>query len=173
VVDFTRSNMPARKISLGVPLYGYHWIALAAGEKPVEAAFVQDNAGPAVKKWKGRSSTYPVTAEVIAKNPPEWSDSERAHRVTFADAEGQHELWYEDARSIGAKLELAASQKLTGISAWSLGQEDPAVWELLARDYRIRHPRVPVLKGSLEQRSKSAAQKIAGRQKGPAARTVR
>jgi spore germination protein YaaH len=150
IVEFTRSNMPASKISLGVPLYGFHWIALAAG----------DNAGPAVKNWKGRSSVYTDTAAVIAKHSPEWRDDERAHRVEFADAAGRHELWYEDARSMAPKLELAASQKLAGISAWVLGQEDPAIWELLARDYRILHPRVPVLTGSFEQRSKAAARRI-------------
>ena len=31
IVDYTRSRMPARKISLGVPLYGYHWDGGGAG----------------------------------------------------------------------------------------------------------------------------------------------
>ncbi len=75
------------------------------------------------------------TAALLAKNPPEWQEAERAHRVTFTDAAGRHELWYEDARSIAPKLELAASGGLAGISAWALGQEDPAIWELLAREY--------------------------------------
>ena len=160
IVHFTRLNMPARKISLGVPLYGFHWIALASGEQPSQAAFAQDNAGPAAKKWTGRSSVYTDTSAVIASNAPEWRGDEHAHRVTFTDAAGRHELWYEDARSIAPKLELAASQKLAGVSGWVLGQEDPAVWELIGRSYRIRRPRVPILKGNLDQRSKAAARKM-------------
>jgi spore germination protein YaaH len=144
IVDFTRANMSADKISLGVPLYGFHWVASA--DDPA--------------KWKGRTSLYPSTAVVIAKNPPEWSEDESAYRAVFTDDGGRHELWYEDARSIAQKLELAASQRLAGISGWALGQEDPAMWECLARDYTIRHPHAPAVKGSLAARSKAAARKM-------------
>jgi spore germination protein YaaH len=163
IVDFTRSNMPARKISLGVPLYGFHWIKLQAGEKAASAAFAQDNAGPAVKKWKGKSSFYPMSAQVIAVHPPVWDDTEQANHVTFTDKDGEHELWYEDASSLAPKLKLVASQKLPGISGWVLGQEDPAIWPLLARDYRVRHPRAPLAKGDFAQRTKKAAIKLRGR----------
>ena len=160
IVKFTESNMPARKISLGVPLYGFHWVMLTPGEKPATAAFVQDNAGPAVKKWKGKSSIYSASAEVIAKNAPEWNDTEQAYRVTYADKDGQHELWYEDARSLAPKLALATSEKLHSISAWVLGQEDPAIWEMIARDYRVTHPRSPLAEGTYEQRAKRAARAL-------------
>ena len=155
IVAFTRSRMPARKISLGVPLYGFHWIAPAAA--------LQSKTDPAARKWKGRSSVYAGTSALLEKNPPEWRGDESSYRITFADAGEQHELWYEDARSIGPKLELAASEKLTGISAWCLGQEDPGIWEVLAHNYQIQHPRTPVLAGSFEQRSRGAARRIAGK----------
>jgi spore germination protein YaaH len=145
IVEFTRSTMPARKISLGVPLYGFHWTA------PDENA----------AKWQGRSSGYTATSTVIAGKSPEWRDDESAYRVTFTDSAGRHELWYEDARSVGEKLALAASHKLAGISAWALGQEDPAVWDLLARDYHIRHPRPRLVTGSFDLRSKAAARRLA------------
>jgi spore germination protein YaaH len=160
IVEFTRERMPARKISLGVPLYAFHWVKVAPGDKPAQSAFVQDNAGPEVKKWNGRSMPYPDLADLIAKNVPEWSQQEHAYRITFTDKEGDHELWYEDARSIAPKLELVASQKLPGISAWAIGLEDPAMWEMLARDYRIRHPKTPPLRGSFQQRSRRAARMI-------------
>lgn len=161
IVEFTRRNMPARKISLGVPLYGFHWVKAAPGEKPATAAFVQDNAGPAVKKWKGKSSIYSASADVITKVAPEWNDTERAYRVAFTAADGDHELWYEDARSLSPKLELVAAERLPGISAWVLGQEDPAIWDLLAREYRVRHPRSPLARGSFDARAKRAARQLA------------
>src|SRR4051812_35649440 len=154
IVDFTKSTMPVRKISLGLPLYGFHWTSVTPGEKPAAAAFVQDNAGPAVKKWKGRSSSFAMSTDVISKNQPEWNETERAYRVTYADKDGQHEIWYEDARSIVPKLALATTEKLHSISAWAIGQEDPAMWEVLARDYRVTHPRVPLAEGNFEQRAK-------------------
>jgi spore germination protein YaaH len=145
IVEFTRSTMPASKISLGVPLYGFHWVA-ASHESTA--------------KWQGRSSGYTATSAFLAANPPEWREDESAPRVTFTDAAGRHELWYEDARSIGEKLSLTASHHLFGISAWVLGQEDPAVWDILARDYTIRHPRARILPGTFDHRSKAAAKKL-------------
>ena len=145
IVEFTRSTMPAKKISLGVPLYGFHWTAPA----------------DPTAKWQARSTGFAATSTAIAGQTPEWRDDESAYRVAFTDAAGRHELWYEDVRCVAEKLSLAASQKLAGISAWVLGQEDPAMWELLARDYRIRHPRAAVLGGSFDQRSKSAARSLA------------
>ena len=146
IVDFTCAHMPAAKISLGVPLYGFHWTAPAGSEKPA--------------KWNGRSSVYPASAAVVARHPAEWSAEESAWRTAFTDDTGRHELWYEDARSFRSKAELTAAHQLAGISAWVLGQEDPGVWELLGRDYRIRHPRAPRIAGTFEQRSKAAARGI-------------
>lgn len=160
IVDFTKSNMPARKISLGVPLYGFQWTALAPGEEPAAAAFIQDNAGAAVKSWKGQSSHYDASAAVIAQHPPEWDPTENSYHTSFTDSNGQHELWYEDARSLAPKLALVASEKLPGISAWVLGEEDPAIWTLLARDYRVRHPRALLTDGDFARRTKHAAQKM-------------
>ena len=160
IVDFTKSNMPARKISLGVPLYGFHWISLAPGEKTATAAFAQDNAGPAVKKWKGKSSFWPQSSQIVAQHAPEWDATENSYHVAFTDADGQHELWYEDARSLAPKLELVTKEKLPGVSGWVMGQEDPAIWTLLARDYRVLHPRAPLARGDFAQRSRLAARKL-------------
>jgi spore germination protein YaaH len=146
IVDYTVSQMPARKVSLGIPLYGLHWVAPEGSEPP---------------KWKGRSSIYSDTAALLASHTPEWREEHSAHRLVFTDAAGRHEIWYEDARSLAAKLELAAGRKLAGISAWSLGQEDPAFWEALARGYRIHRPRTRTVRGTFDERSKAAARAAA------------
>jgi spore germination protein YaaH len=165
IVEFTRSSMPPRKISLGIPLYGFHWTALAPGEKPGQAAFVQDNAGPAVKKWKGQSLTFDTARQLHAKAQPEWNETERAHRVVFTEADGQHEAWYEDARSLTPKLQLATERRLAGVSGWVLGQEDPELWQVLARDFRVIHPRTPKISGTPEQQAKLAARKLRAKKK--------
>jgi spore germination protein YaaH len=142
IVAFTRSQMPLGKISLGVPLYGFHWVT-----------------DPSAKRT-GRSSVYKDTAAILAQNRAEWREEEQAYRTVFDDSAGRHEVWYEDARSVGAKLQLAASERLAGISAWALGQEDPGVWEALARDYRIVRPRTRIPKGTFAERSKGAARRL-------------
>ncbi len=160
IIEFTRSNMRARKISLGIPLYGFHWTALATGEKPAQAAFVQDNAGPAVKKWKGQSLTFDSARGLQAKAQPEWNETERAHRLVFTEADTQHEAWYEDAQSLTPKLQLATELRLAGVSGWVLGQEDPELWQVLARDFRVRHPRPRRVTGTFAQRADRAARQL-------------
>jgi hypothetical protein len=46
-----------------------------------------------------------------------------------------------------------------GISAWVIGQEDPAFWDALA-GWQIRHPRTALAEGPFDQRSKSAARRL-------------
>ena len=72
------------------------------------------------------------------------------------------DLWYEDARSLQAKMELAHEMGFPGISAWVLGQEDPAFWEQLDQ-WKVRRARKPVLTGPFDERSKRAARMIDGR----------
>lgn len=46
-----------------------------------------------------------------------------------------HEVWFENRYSIKHKLELAAEFDLAGIAFMQLGQEDPDVWNVLARAF--------------------------------------
>jgi spore germination protein len=45
-----------------------------------------------------------------------------------------HEVWYEDAESIAAKLELADSHGVGAVELWRLGSEDPRLWDSLPGD---------------------------------------
>ena len=40
-------------------------------------------------------------------------------------------IFYEDARSFRAKLDLVGKHRLRGFSVWVLGEEDPAIWSQL------------------------------------------
>ena len=54
------------------------------------------------------------------------------------DGDGQeHEVWFEDARSVRAKLELAHSRGLYGVSYWNLMRPFPQNWVLLTTLYEI------------------------------------
>ncbi|HYG98264.1 MAG TPA: glycosyl hydrolase family 18 protein [Terriglobales bacterium] len=181
IVDFTLSNMPASKISLGVPTYGIRWTAIdpATAKK---ADFVQDNEGTTVKKWKTSTAAWPEVLPALLKtNTPQWDATEEAHFLEFnsdcsqpqptpvAQRNGSAEcqpgarnvVWYEDAKSLSPKLKLATDKKLGwGISAWVLGMEDPEFWTMLANEYRVVHPKTPAVRGTYEQRAKAAAKRV-------------
>ncbi len=161
IVDFTLANMPARKVSLGVPVYGVRWTEVKNGAAP-PVAFAQDNEGAKQKKWKTSSVGWPnIMPELIKANQPAWDDAEQAHRLQIDDERGRSTVWYEDARSLAPKLKLASEKRLGwGVSAWVIGLEDPEIWTMLAGNYRVMHPRTPTLRGTYTERSLTAARRI-------------
>ena len=56
----------------------------------------------------------------------------------YYDADGvQHEVWFEDARSVRAKLLLVNKYDLRGVSYWLLGLAFPQNWVVLSDMYNI------------------------------------
>lgn len=100
--------IPRRKTLLGLPLYYRHW----NGKSVLEGA--HEEALGIVTKQGARVEMDPEQREKV---------------VRFADAQGPHVIWLEDAESLKERLELIRRYGLTGFSAWRLGQEDPAVWK--------------------------------------------
>lgn len=160
VVEYSLARVPARKLSLGVPLYGTRWTSIPPGEQAKPATFSQDNEGTQKKKWKVNSAPYPVLRDLLAENKSIWDDTQQSNRIELTDSGLPVVIWYEDARSLAPKLALSKQSRMPGISAWVLGQEDPAFWTMLRRDYRIAHPKAPALHGSFEERAMRAARQL-------------
>ena len=49
----------------------------------------------------------------------------------------EHEVWFEDARSVRAKLALAGEYQLTGVSIWNIMRYFPQLWLVLNSLYDI------------------------------------
>ena len=57
----------------------------------------------------------------------------------YADESGrQHEVWFEDARSIDAKLRTAFEYGFQGVGYWNLMRPFPQNWALLDALFYIR-----------------------------------
>jgi spore germination protein YaaH len=148
IAEYSARTIPPAKVSLGVPFYAMRWEAV-------------DPADPASRgrKWRGRSARYPEAAAAMASTQPVWDEKQNSPHLTFDTSGRRTELWYEDARSLQSKMQLAKSLGFPGISAWTLGQEDPAFWASLD-GWQVRHPRRSVLTGTFDQRSKRAARAV-------------
>ena len=111
VIAYTLARVPAQKVSLGIPFYTWVWNTKTdtldhITTYPAVAALLNSNE----KKTEGFSATLGVA----------W--------VTYKKDGKTLTAWYENAQSFQEKLALVSTYHLSGFSAWTLGQEDPAVW---------------------------------------------
>lgn len=119
IIEYSLTEIPRAKLSLGVPLYYTRWSADGA-----------------------RSGGYREVKELISRLglAERWDDAHRSPWLEFNQDGKAYTLWYEDARSFAHKMQLLAEYRLPGFSAWRIGQEDPAVWREIAK-LRIRRIR--------------------------------
>lgn len=104
--------VPLDRIALGVPTYGYDWRSGADGV-PLQWAGVN-----ALTRTRGVS--------------PKWDPASSEPWLRYRDTSGrEHTVWYDDARSLGAELDLARRAGVTKIVLWYVGGEDPAIWPIL------------------------------------------
>lgn len=124
VVEYALTEIPAEKIWLGVPTYGYDWtLPFVQGES--RARSLSSQQAIALARRYGVSIQYDTTAQ--------------APWFSYTDEEGRaHEVWFEDARSIQAKLSLVSEYGLNGVGYWNLMREFPSNWAVLSSLYQIR-----------------------------------
>lgn len=115
VAAYTASHFGPSNTILGIPLYGYDWVP---SKEPKE---------------NGQTVSYTGAVELLARYQGErgYDEARQSEWGRYTREDGQHELWFESARSLRAKLEVMRAGKLAGFGVWRLGHEDPAFWALL------------------------------------------
>ncbi len=112
--QFAVSVVPASKISLGVPAYGYDWN---------------------LTKGTGVQVYWKKIPALIAKvgAVPQWDVTSSSPYFSYTSASGaNHVVWYENAESIPLKSALAVTYDLMGVSVFALGFEDQTFWEAIS-----------------------------------------
>jgi spore germination protein YaaH len=108
---------------------------------------------------RGRSARHrdvPATAELL------WDAERRSPHVNFETGGTKTELWFENARSLNVKLDLAREFHFRGVSAWVAGQEDPAFWDSI-HPKAVARVRSALAQGAFETRSRRAARLLASK----------
>lgn len=113
ILDYAVTVIPSKKIFMGIPNYGYDWtLPFVPGSKAVALGNV---AAVDLARRVRASIQYDYTAQAPFFN--------------YYDAAGKrHEVWFEDARSMNAKLRTANQYKLGGVSYWTIGRYFPQAW---------------------------------------------
>lgn len=113
VVDYALTVIPAEKINMGVPNYGYDW-PLPYERGVTKATTIGNVEAVRLAVENGAEILY----DEIAQTP----------HFTYQKDGIQHEVWFEDVRSIRAKLELVDEKYLRGIGFWQIMQLFRANW---------------------------------------------
>jgi len=117
VAQYALTEIPADKIWLGIPNYGYDW-TLPVIEGQTRARSISNQEAVEIALRYGAEILYDETAQ----SP--W--------FRYRDESGrEHEVWFEDARSISAKLSLIRELSLSGAGYWNLMRPFPQNWALL------------------------------------------
>lgn len=111
VLTYALERIPAEKLVLGLATYGYDWVGSEGVYLPATAVFELAN---------GTNSV------------PRWDPTAAASTFDYAVDGERHTVWYEDARSLEAKLDLAEQEGLRGVAVWQIGGEDPGIWGVLS-----------------------------------------
>lgn len=102
----------AHKIIAGVSAYGYDWPK--GGGEGETVTYVQ-----AIVKAEQKG------AKIL------YDDKAQAPHYTYGD----REVWFEDSRSVGAKLDIVAKYDPAGIAIWRIGQEQPEIWQTVDKKF--------------------------------------
>jgi len=122
VLDYAVTAIPSQKILMGIPNYGYDWTLPyepGTAAQPLSHTAAVNRAGQV-----GAAIQYDQTAQSPYYN--------------YYDNNGrQHIVWFEDARSIEAKLRLVNEYDLGGVSYWTIGNYFPQNWQVLNSMYDV------------------------------------
>ncbi|MFR9728209.1 glycosyl hydrolase family 18 protein [Saccharopolyspora sp. MS10] len=117
VVQYAKSTIPAERIVLGVPLYGYDWV-----------------------DERGSNVTWLQAFQLATQHRAETHYDPRSQTPWFryTDERGrEHEVWFENSVSSKAKFEVARGAGIRGVYLWMYGYEDTATWNRLAESLPV------------------------------------
>jgi len=119
-LEYALQFVPQEKLSLGIPLYGYHWFAGDPGkdEKPNPTA-----------EYVGQQE---IDQYLAAYHPQvQWDAFDRTAWFYFYKDDNREWVFYTDKRGFQERWNLARDRHVQGFCSWVLGTEDPAVWSVL------------------------------------------
>lgn len=123
VVEYALTEIPAEKINLGIPNYGYDWPL--PFERGVTAARTINN-------------VQAVRIAIEQRAEIQFDEISMSPYFTYTENGIRHEVWFEDVRSLTAKFDLIKEYNLRGCSYWQIMQFFRANWLSLREQFYIR-----------------------------------
>lgn len=122
VISYAVTRIPSNKILMGMPNYAYDWVI------------------PFVQGTSANTITNTRALEIALENGATIMFDERSASPYFnyTDSEGRTRVvWFDDARSIDAKLDLVTKYNLAGVSYWTINNFNPVNWAILSNKFNV------------------------------------
>lgn len=119
VVEYALTEIPKEKIIMGIPNYGYDWTL------PYQKGITK-------ARLIGNVEAVRIAAENNAEI--EYAQTAQSPHFQYWVNRVKHEVWFEDVRSIEAKLNLAVEYGLYGVGYWNLMRPFRANWLMLEKE---------------------------------------
>lgn len=122
VLDYAVTEIDSTKMNMGIPNYGYDW------PLPYERG---------VSKAKTIGNVEAVQLAIQYGAEIKYDELAQTPYFNYTDNGVEHEVWFEDARSLQAKMELVEEYNLRGISYWQIMQLLRINWLLVENNFTV------------------------------------
>lgn len=116
-------GVPAAKLLMGVPYYGYDWPVVSEAPR-------------AATTDRAIARTYSIVASSLPNRTRQWSETYLNPWIAYPGNPWQ-QLWYDDAESLGHKYQLVKDLGIAGIGMWALGYDNgySELWNLIEQRF--------------------------------------
>ncbi len=124
-LNYALKTVPKEKLSLGIPLYGYHWYTGAPAKESETAKEKPNPTAEAVTALNAEQLAEAYKAKI------QWDEEDHAAWFFFYRDQLREWVFFTDQHTFKDRYELAQQNGLEGFCSWVLGDEDPEIWKVL------------------------------------------
>jgi len=126
-LDYALKSVPKAKLSLGIPLYGYHWYAGTPTHEP-NSDVEKPNA---TADYIGYANAMQLATAYGGK--VQWDADDHSAWLYFYRDQMREWIFFTDLHTFKDRYELVQKSGIQGFCSWVLGEEDPEIWKFLPR----------------------------------------
>lgn len=121
VIRYAVTRIPSNKILMGMPNYAYDWTL------PFETGSMA----------RVLTNTQALDLAIAQGANIMFDQKAQAPYFNYTTNGVRHVVWFDDARSINARLDLVTKYNLAGVSYWTINNFYPVNWAVLENKYNI------------------------------------
>ncbi len=121
VISYAVTRIPSNKILMGMPNYAYDW----------ETPWKQGNVANTISNAQALNIALDNRSNII------FDSRAQAPYFTYQSDGKDRIVWFDDARSIDARLNLVTKYNLAGVSYWTINSFYPVNWNVLTSKFNV------------------------------------